>query len=305
LKILIIRPAALGDTLMLMPAIVPFRVSSEIILVGRSPGLDFLGPYVHGSIDYEGPGWHRLFQERPVHDHPPPIPPVDRAAAFLSDPEGNVEKNLKACLSNTPVHIFPPFPPKGEKIHVALYLARCLEMAGFPVAAEKSVDEASKRPLFEKKAGSMKGKRIIFHPGSGGEKKNHPPFFWMDLMKVLRKSLFPEKEKFVLLLGPAEERFHRFFRQNLSDKDAEIIFCPENETIESLLRGATLYLGHDSGITHLAAMLGTPTIVLFKNTSVRQWRPLGPAVRIFKNEEIRSGFLEKILKEASQLIMGP
>ncbi len=290
---------------MLMPALVPLRVSSEIILVGRSPSLDFLGPYVHGSIDYEGPGWHRLFQERPDHEHPPPIPEVDRAAAFLSDPEGNVEKNLKACLPSTPVHIFPPFPPKGEKIHVALYLARCLEMAGLPVDAKKSFEEATKRPLFEKKAGSMKGKRIIFHPGSGGEKKNHPPNFWLDLMKVLRKSLFPEKEKFVLLLGPAEERFHLFFRQNLSDKDAEIIFCPENETIKSLLRGATLYLGHDSGITHLAAMLGTPTIALFKNTSVEQWRPLGSSVSTIKNQQIGPGLLKKIFKEASQLIMGP
>jgi ADP-heptose:LPS heptosyltransferase len=64
MKVMIIRPAALGDTLMLMPAIAQLNVSVDILLVGRSPGIDFISPYVNRSIDYEGSGWYRLFLEK-------------------------------------------------------------------------------------------------------------------------------------------------------------------------------------------------------------------------------------------------
>ncbi|MGD9075843.1 MAG: hypothetical protein PVJ69_11585, partial [Desulfobacteraceae bacterium] len=69
MKALIIRPSALGDTLMLMPAIAQLRCSTEIVLVGRSPGVDIISPYVNSVIDYEGSGWHRLFLEHLDVDH--------------------------------------------------------------------------------------------------------------------------------------------------------------------------------------------------------------------------------------------
>jgi ADP-heptose:LPS heptosyltransferase len=49
------------------------------------------------------------------------------------------------------------------------------------------------------------------------------------------------------------------------------------------LRRCKGYLGNDSGITHLAAMLGIPTLVLFGPTDPVLWRPVGPCVRVIQD----------------------
>ena len=46
------------------------------------------------------------------------------------------------------------------------------------------------------------------------------------------------------------------------------------------LAGARLYLGNDSGITHLAAAVGTPVLALFGPTDPAVWAPRGPNVRV-------------------------
>jgi hypothetical protein len=49
-------------------------------------------------------------------------------------------------------------------------------------------------------------------------------------------------------------------------------------------------------------MLGTPTIALFRNTSVAQWSPLGPKVRIIQGEDGGAGVLEDALAQAEILL---
>ena len=39
-----------------------------------------------------------------------------------------------------------------------------------------------------------------------------------------------------------------------------------------------LYIGNDSGITHLAAAVGTPVLALFGPTDPEVWAPRGPHV---------------------------
>jgi hypothetical protein len=292
---------------MLIPAIAQLRGFTEIVLVGRSPGIDIISPYVTHSIDYERSGWHRLFLENLDVDHALALPEADCVVAFLSDPDGNANKNLKTSLPKNSLHFFPAFPPEEEKIHVALYLAQCLQKSGLPIDPEKALEEASRRPLLEREGQEMRKKKIVFHPGSGGKEKNHPPDFWLELIEML-SSHFPSPP-FVkggqggfILLGPAEEELRPFFTRNLRLEGIEILFAPEKEELTSLLRQAPLYIGHDSGITHLAAMLGTPTIALFKNSSMQQWRPLGPVVRVIQNEEGREALIRRTFKEASELI---
>ena len=300
MNVLIIRPGALGDTLMLLPAIARLRASTKITLVGRFPGLYFLDPYVQTCIDYEGQGWHNLFLERPEHDALP-VPGVEKVVAFLSDPEGRVKNNLKNCLPPNSVFIFPPFPLKDKETHVAFYLAQCLQMAGLPVDVRRSFKDACSRPLIEKKVSSAQREGIVLHPGSGGEKKNHAPSFWLGVIRGLRKIFLNKTEKFILLLGPAEEHLYSFYRGQLGDEGLALIFTPEKEELLSILGEAALYIGHDSGITHLTAMLGTPTIALFKNSSVQQWRPLGPEVRVIEDDKDPRRSLRKDLMSSTLL----
>jgi len=299
-KTLIIRPAALGDTLMLMPAIAHMCPSVEITLVGRRPGLNFLRPHVQHCVDYEGPGWHLLFLDGVEPPRPNPIPDADLAVAFLTDPEATVEKHLKSRLPGSTVHIFPPFPTRSERTHVALYVARCLENAGLPVDARKAFEEACKRPLLHEEGPSL-GEKIIFHPGSGGQRKNHPPEFWYGLINRMKRE-FANREKQILLLGPAEESLFPFFREKAVDDIVAILPSPDTETLMSLLEKARLYVGHDSGVTHLAAMHGIHTIALFKGSSVRQWRPLGPGVRVIENQGSGSDLMAKTIAEIGRVL---
>jgi len=46
------------------------------------------------------------------------------------------------------------------------------------------------------------------------------------------------------------------------------------------LAGARVYIGNDSGITHLAAAVGTPVLALFGPTDPQIWAPRGPHVRV-------------------------
>jgi len=300
-KTLIIRPAALGDTLMLVPALVQMSAFTGVVLVCRSPSLEILKPYVEQSVDYEGSGWHRLFSDQ-YDGHLLLTPPrVDRAVAFLNDPDGAVEKNLKLWLPSASIHLFPAFPPEGTEIHVAWYLAECLKRAGLPADPEKALEAARDRPLLKQEPTLARQQSIVFHPGSGGQAKNHSPDFWAELIDESSKDPFLRGYDFVVLLGPAEEPLYPFFTETLPHKNTEILFSPESEDLMSLLGKASLYVGHDSGITHLSAMLGTPTIALFKNSSISQWSPLGPAARVIQSEETSPNLIGKILRQARQV----
>jgi ADP-heptose:LPS heptosyltransferase len=297
MRALIIRPSALGDTLLLAPALHQIADRAELTLLGRRPGVDFLRPFLLNCLDYEKGGWHTLFLEEP-NCKDLPLPDVDRVISFLSDPTGKAKRGLRKCLKHLPIFSFPPFPPKEEKIHVALYLASCLKKSGLPVNPEEAIEEAKRGPLLIKNKPSRSGDVIVLHPGSGSKKKNYPPEFWVDLIRGIDMGIFHKR---VLLLGPAEEEWYQFFAKELSGVEGEIVISPNKDRLLLLLKEASFYIGHDSGITHLAAMLGTPTIALFKNSHPLQWAPLGPDVEVIANLKPPEVIYKKI-KEKSQKV---
>jgi heptosyltransferase-3 len=297
LKALIIRPSALGDTLLLAPAFYQLTDKVELSLAGRRPGIDFLRPFLSSCMDFDRKGWHRLFLGEPLCEKRF-MPDVDRVVSFVSDPGGKVNKALGKSFEHIPVFSFPPFPSREEKIHVALYLAICLKRSGLPVDPDKAVEEAKARPVISRDNSSGLENIVVLHPGSGSKKKNHPPEFWIEL--ICNKDL--EKfDKRILLLGPAEEELGRIFTSELSNKGVEIICSPHNDGLLLLLKKSSLYIGHDSGITHLAAMLGTPTICLFRNSNPLQWAPLGPHVTVIPDSKSRNTIFKKIKETLKSL----
>jgi heptosyltransferase-3 len=320
MKILIIRPGALGDTLMLAPALAEMKGRGDIALVARRPGLDILRPFVREGMDYERGGWYRLFMDDPFlirngmfNNLTKPSPPTGQGrgeggtiglvVAFLSDQSEKVRANLKALMPGSPIHLFPPFPQKEENVHAAFYLAKCMESAGCAVNPGKAIGEATRRPLVETEPFLVPGpeRRIVFHPGSGGTAKNHPSEFWAVLLRDFR-GIVSNKAPLAVLLGPAEESCLPFYREQLSGDETEIIFSPEMEPLLRLLKSAPLYLGHDSGITHLAAMLGTPTIALFRKNNLQQWKPLGPRVEVIE-EESRPDLIQETFERARKIML--
>jgi heptosyltransferase-3 len=296
--ILVIRPSALGDTLLLAPSLYQLAHKVELTVVGIRPGIDFLTPLIDKSLDYEKGGWHTLFSKKPNCKALPALD-VERVICFLADPDGNASEGLKACFPSTPLHCFRPFPSKEEKIHVAHYLAQCLNASGLPVDPQQAMEEAKRTPLLDGKNQVRSGHMVILHPGSGSERKNYAVELWFDLLRDVCLELFHKK---IVLLGPAEEELYERFEKERWDSNTEIIRCPQKEKLLSLLNKAALYIGHDSGITHLSALLGTPTIALFRNSHSVQWAPLGPDVTVIPDGGEHQVIFEKTRQVIHQSI---
>ncbi len=290
LKTMVIRPSALGDTLLLAPALYQLTHEVELTLVGRRPGIDFLAPLIERYFDYERGEWHTLFSKKPNCRGLPPLD-VGRIVSFVTDPDGDASEGLRACFGDIPVHCFRPFPSKDEKIHVAHYLAQCLNASGLPVNPEQAIEEAKRTPLLGAKDQGKSEHTVVLHPGSGSERKNYPLEFWLDLARDICLEPFHKK---IVLLGPAEGVLYERFEKERWDISTGIISCPQNEELRSLLNRAALYLGHDSGITHLSALLGTPTIALFRSSHYGQWAPLGPHVTVIADGGDYHAIFERI-----------
>ena len=302
MNVLIIRSGALGDTLMLMPAIAQLKGKAHITLVGRSPGIDYLRPHVERCMDFESRGWHSLFLDPSESGFRPPVSQIDVAVAFSADSEKILQKNLQALFPGA-AHVFRPFPPKESRLHVALYLAQCLQEAGLPLDAVASMEAAQKQPLLASPETQEKREmQIVFHPGSGSAKKNYSPAFWTSLLNALQKELYLQPGAFSLLLGPVEEDARATYESLAKHRTMEMIFSPQKEALAFLLKKAALYVGLDSGISHLAAMCGTPTIALFKSTSISQWRPIGPHVSVLKAKNGDASLVGRVVREAGILI---
>lgn len=285
MKMLIIRTGALGDTLMLMPSIRALGKSAEITIAGRRPGIDYLRPHVDKCIDTETSGWHRLFMEG-TDNIPSLKPPPDHVTAFVNDPDGGLRDRLKRFFPKSSVNIFPVFPPEEYTGHIALYMAKALQDTGLPIDSERAFKKSLESPLLRPEpCVPIDDGLIVIHPGSGSQRKNYPPSFWLRLINEIKKIQHGKAQKIILLIGPAEESILPLFRGKLNERDVVIKVLPEKEELMSILAKGAVYIGHDSGITHLAAMTGIHVIALFKNSPVEQWRPLGPNVMIIRNGE--------------------
>ena len=120
----------------------------------------------------------------------------------------------------------------------------------------------------------------MIHPGSGSPAKNYHPQFYRDLAVELRHWGIPEVR---FVLGPAEAEDRRMIQYLAGDMHGVKIELPEDvEALARLQAGASLYIGNDSGASHLAGVLGTTTIALYKVTDPDVWGVMGCRVTNLK-----------------------
>ncbi len=95
----------------------------------------------------------------------------------------------------------------------------------------------------------------------------------------------------IFFLGPAE-----ITMGDLLKKEGGRIFCSEKLShVYNLLLSAKLYIGNDSGITHLSAITGTKTVAIFGPTDPLLWSPTGRNVWVItKRGHISSGICDSV-----------
>jgi ADP-heptose:LPS heptosyltransferase len=125
--------------------------------------------------------------------------------------------------------------------------------------------------------GSAPRETVVIHPFSGSALKNWPLVLYQDLAARLPYAV-------EWTAGPEEELPGATRFANLGD-------------LAAWLKGARLYIGNDSGITHLAAACGVPTLTLFGPLSPKTWEPRGENVVV-----LREPLMESVLNAANRLL---
>jgi ADP-heptose:LPS heptosyltransferase len=74
--------------------------------------------------------------------------------------------------------------------------------------------------------------------------------------------------------------------------------------LAALLESCALFVGNDSGVSHLAAAVGTPVICLFGPSDHAIWAPRGKHVCVIsgENNDVRCIFVESVYSAAMNLL---
>ncbi len=293
-RVLVFRGGAIGDFILTLPAIRLLRETiagchlevigyPSIAELARSAGLaDSIRSLDHRTMA-------PLFAKNA---------PIDEALAehlrsfnlvvtFLYDPDGLFRATMERVGVKTLIECQPRVQNEGT--HASRQLAKGLEKIAMFLE-----DEHLHRAHFERRADAKP--RIAIHLGSGSEKKNWPLENWLRLADEL------DGEDIVFITGEAEEA--RGVSSSGFSPSVTLWHSLPLTELATRLATCTAFLGHDSGISHLAAACGVPSLLLFGPTDPAVWAPPQPWVRVLREESGDLALLdfERVKSAAAQVV---
>lgn len=297
-KILIIRGGAIGDFILTLPAVAALRrqfpqAHLEVLgyphiaqlalaggLVDRVQPIEahgLAGFFAQGSV--LDPNWRDYFSE------------FDLIVSYLYDPDEIFKANVCRCSVRQFI-VGPHRPNEMEQLHAARAFLRPLERL--------AIFDADPVPRLSLSSQPSTLNQLAIHPGSGSEKKNWPETRWAEL---LQRVMATTDWNILLVGGEAEsERLRRLTASLPPARISRAQSLPLVELAERL-RTSLAFVGHDTGITHLAAALGLPCIVLWAESLEEIWRPQGERLVILKEiAGIRGIGVDRVVKELQGLV---
>jgi ADP-heptose:LPS heptosyltransferase len=238
MKRLLIRPGAIGDFILSLPAMeslradytevwcaeqnVPLACFADRALSLGSSGIDRLGFLPADDV------WERLRQ-------------FDSIVSWY----GAARPEFRELLADLPVRFLPALPA-GPEHAVEFYNAQALTLgANRPARFPRIPCPASPRTF------------AAIHPFASSPAKRAPLLQFEAISRRLERAMPVH-----WLCGPEETLARAVRIDNLYE-------------LACWLRAARVFIGNDSGISHLAAAVGTPVLALFRTTDPRIWSPRG------------------------------
>lgn len=319
-KILFIRGGAVGDFILTLPAIQLVRENlpdAEIEVLGYPPvtKLAQAAGLAHGTRSIEYGPLSSFFVPNSVLS--PEL--IDYFQSFsvvvsyLYDPDGFFAENLKRAGVET---LFQGPHKIDESLAdqpAATQLARPLEQLALFLEqphVELAFDESSRKTateLFaetESESESTDTRWIALHPGSGSPRKNWSFEGWIEVAQTLRAE--NPRTRFLISSGEAEDQVIAQFLALMDEKQIPYLHAAHLSlpALGSVLQRCDLYLGHDSGISHLAAACGIPAVLLFGPTNPTIWAPQNPGVRTIQapEQDLSQITSEAILERVGELL---
>ncbi len=288
----IVHQGALGDFLLALPVVEGLHRASPHLKFdfwSRTGHLALLygKPYLASAFEASGAEWTPFFDNDRWKDCPLPRG-VAEACCILVFGQGSsvvAVERLKA-RAQAPVHWIKSFPDDNERRHVTKFLEdqvrEChLPLVMAPLQITPAPEElAAVRQLTRRCGEAEERRQVVVHPGSGGLRKIWPLSRW----RMFLESLCDRKDVHVyLVMGPADERIRPFVQEIANGEGIPVVDNLPLPSLAAFLSDADLYVGNDSGATHLAASVGTPTVAIFGPTDPVVWGPRGRDVEIFKD----------------------
>ncbi len=301
MNIVVIRPGAIGDTLLTFPILRTLRdkfTDPHMTLVGNAAVLPLAlaTGLVDEVSDYQLPLWSELFSSAGIHALAlrSLLQATDLAICWLRDPDHLVEHNLRQAGVQQ-LFIAQGRPPEGERMHVVEYLARTV---GVSAQWAFALDVG---PGAERIAGQDSAAPIAIHPGSGATRKCWP----IEKFAAVIECLWQRRWPVLVVIGPADGERLAYLRQHLDPPEPELLTLLANAPLIEVARhleGCRCYLGNDSGVTHLAALLGLPAVALFGPSDPVVWRPVGRLVKVIYEPDLSNLAVDNVVAQIEMLI---
>lgn len=281
-NILIFHTGALGDLVLAWPKILGVaRVMPQcrVIVITHGQKAKLVEQVLRvESRDIEN-GWANLFGDGHLPEKGQKLLTGARLVlSFVAEEGSQWARQVRAVAPEAEIHFLPARPPANYQKHATKFLLERLETDPILHSAASGMLDSIRKSGLGSRTFDPSGP-VIIHPGSGSTTKNWPVERWVEVIKKLDR---PAN----ILLGEVElEKMPKRDRAALAGL-VPVVESKDLDTLLATLTGAAGFLGHDSGPSHLAAMLGLPTLALFGPTDPAVWSPIGPHVATVRHEPL-------------------
>jgi ADP-heptose:LPS heptosyltransferase len=282
MRMLVILPGAIGDFILTLPALLwlkhkfqPDRL--EIWLERTNLSLLPSLAYIHQGV---------ALADTPVDRWPPSqtlfnqLQKFDLVISWRGSEHQEWVDSLQAHHSN--LHFLSSFS-KNYYLHATEFRKMQLaslfgDIADYPSFPEVSPPAESLRSAHEILQGwAEPGRKLVMvHPGASGMRKLWPAGHFAELNLYLLEHHY----QVLICEGPQDSQVVRSVLEAIPDQEAarhiRIIRLDDLTLLASVMKLCHVYIGNDSGITHLAAASGINTLCLFTTTDPVLWAPRGP-----------------------------
>lgn len=210
----------------------------------------------------------------------------DLIVVFGKDRNGPFIQNLKR-ISQGEIFFIDSLPKWDEGVHLTDYLLNQLTGYGLSPGEGRprlylTAEDREWAKRFWMKHGvspEERPKTVVLHPGSGSRKKVWPLDRFLDLVRELAPRL---GGRCLIVLGPAEGPEIQRAIESLNLPGLVIAKGLSLLELASVIEGSRLFIGNDSGVSHLAAALQIPVVAIFGPTDPRVWSPRGERVMVVR-----------------------